>query len=298
MRPSFKQIEFFWAVMVTGSVSGAAKVLHVSQPAVSRVIKYMEYKIGMPLFVRKNARLFATPEAKALFKEIEPIHRRLETLDESIGRIMTGANEQFRIGTSPSLGRYVIPKILSELKKTYPDIEMKIDVLSIPQLKDYLSFSEGECVCTIFPLDLPNVDLRLFSKGRLISVMQRNHKLAKKESIVASDFSDVDLIGFETNTPHGDAIDVYFRKYKANPRISIKVRFAETACALADHGLGVAIVDEFTMSGYTFGNLVRKPLDHEAPFRIHFYRPAQRAPSKIGAIFELLLEEWRPDILL
>ena len=63
MRLTFKQIEYFRAVMETGSVSGAAKLLNVSQPNVSRMLKYTETRIGMTLFLRLKGRLKPTPEA-------------------------------------------------------------------------------------------------------------------------------------------------------------------------------------------------------------------------------------------
>ncbi|NOJ99318.1 LysR family transcriptional regulator, partial [Corallococcus coralloides] len=69
MRLNLKQIEVFRAIMLTGSISGAAKLLHVSQPAVSRLIGYTEQRLGLSLFERIKGRLYPTPEARHLFIE-------------------------------------------------------------------------------------------------------------------------------------------------------------------------------------------------------------------------------------
>ncbi|CAJ3076526.1 LysR family transcriptional regulator [Burkholderia pseudomallei] len=63
MRLNLRQIEVFRAIMLTGSISGAAKLLHVSQPAVSRLISYAEQRLGLALFERIKGRLYPTPEA-------------------------------------------------------------------------------------------------------------------------------------------------------------------------------------------------------------------------------------------
>src|SRR3546814_17260281 len=79
MSLNLRQIEVFRAVMSTGSISGASKVLHVSQPAVSRLLSYTETRVGFPLFERIKGRLYATPEAKRLFREVDRKSTRLNS---------------------------------------------------------------------------------------------------------------------------------------------------------------------------------------------------------------------------
>ena len=58
---NLRQIEIFRAVMSAGSITGAARLLHVSQPSVSRMVRHLELQLGVALFERRNGRLFATP---------------------------------------------------------------------------------------------------------------------------------------------------------------------------------------------------------------------------------------------
>lgn len=66
-----KHIEAFHAVMVAGSVSGAARLLNVTQPAVTTTLQHAEMQLGFPLFKRKKHRLIPTREARELYPEIE-----------------------------------------------------------------------------------------------------------------------------------------------------------------------------------------------------------------------------------
>ena len=68
---TFKQIEAFRSVMVNGSVVGAAKLMNLTQPSVSRTIALLEIRLGYPLFVRRGRRLLPTPQADALYREVD-----------------------------------------------------------------------------------------------------------------------------------------------------------------------------------------------------------------------------------
>ncbi len=65
-----RHIEVFQAIRQAGSVSGAAQLLHVSQPAVSKVLQHAEQQLGFPLFLRVRGKLLATPEALELEREV------------------------------------------------------------------------------------------------------------------------------------------------------------------------------------------------------------------------------------
>ena len=73
-----RHIEVFNAVMVTGSVSGAARLINITQPAVSRTLKHAELQLGFPLFERAGGRLVATAEARSLFPLVEKLFSDLD----------------------------------------------------------------------------------------------------------------------------------------------------------------------------------------------------------------------------
>jgi DNA-binding transcriptional LysR family regulator len=292
MKLNFKQIECFRSLMLTGTVSGAASLMHVSQPNVSRMIKYMETRLGLTLFERRAGRLLPTREAHALFQETEPLHHHLAALDESVKRISRGEAGRFAVGTSPSLGRYVVPKVLAQLKAKYPTAELRVDVLSVSQVTDYLLFGQGECACTIFPVNHPNLESFAMSEGKLVCVTPKNHPLTRSKVLTARSLLQESLIGFDTATPHGAIVQQFFREAGAHPKFSATVRFAETACALVEQGLGIALVDEFTHAGPAFPNLAAVPVKTPSPFRIHLHRRPDHATSILGKEFQLLLRKW------
>src|SRR3546814_3324616 len=79
---NLRQMEVFHAIMQTGSVTAAARVLHVTQPAVSAVLKHCEEQLGLKLFERTGGRLQPTREAEAIFPDIAGVFGQLEEVKD------------------------------------------------------------------------------------------------------------------------------------------------------------------------------------------------------------------------
>src|SRR5262245_14430416 len=91
---NLRQMEVFYAVMRSGSVSGAARMLNVTQPAVSAILKHCESQLKMKLFVRVAGRLQPTPEATAIFPDIAAVFGRLDAIKRLTQDLVGG-----RLGT-------------------------------------------------------------------------------------------------------------------------------------------------------------------------------------------------------
>src|SRR5579862_8903847 len=98
---TLRQIEVIRAIMVTGTVGDAARLLNVSSPGISRVMKHAETSLGVKLFNRKAGRYSPTREADAIFSQINGVYDKVEDLQFVISRIKRGANTELKIGSAP-----------------------------------------------------------------------------------------------------------------------------------------------------------------------------------------------------
>ncbi len=292
-RLSLKQIEYFRAVMEAGTVSGAAAVLHVSQPNVSRMLKYTESRLGMELFERRAGRLLPTPQAQALFREVQSLHQHLESLQEAVERIASGQTGRLSVGTSPSLGRFVVPSVISQLRREFPSLPVKLDILSVSQVIDYLIYGQGECACTIFPINDPRIESEPFAPAALVCAVPQGHPLSHSKTLTAQDIAAEPLIGFDAYTPHGQVVAEFFALSRLTPRMQYLVRFAESACALVEQGDGIALIDAFTVAGNVFPNLICVGTEFRKPFRMYFHRACDRPLSAAGLTFRDLMSRWQ-----
>src|SRR4051794_19545971 len=110
---SFRQIEVFRSIMVARSISDAAKLLFISQPAVSRILGQTEAALGFLLFERVKGRLYPTPEATRLFAEVEDVFARLERMNEVARDFAEHRGGAVRILAHSTIGQSFVPDAIA-----------------------------------------------------------------------------------------------------------------------------------------------------------------------------------------
>ena len=124
---NLRQIEAFQAVMKTGSVTEAAKLLFITQPAVSRLISDLEYKCGMRLFERSPNRLTATSEAQALYREVDRSFIGLEAIRRSAKAIAERQVGRVRIAAMPICVDSFLPALIARYLNSHPDVSIELE---------------------------------------------------------------------------------------------------------------------------------------------------------------------------
>lgn len=283
---TLRQIELFHAVMVTTTISGAARLLGASQPGLSRMLRHMEDRIGFRLFDRTRGRLVPTHEAHVLFEEIAHLHKQIQDIGQVAEQLAKGGERLFRVGASPSLGHSVVPEMLSRLLTNYPTLNLRFDVLSVEQVADYLTLRRGEYALTVFPVDHPNILSSRVSMARMVCAVPAGHPLSERTQVAIGDLAEERVISFPPETPHGAIIADIAARSGADLRIGMHVRFAETAVAFVRAGMGVALVDSFTAMG-TMSHEVRfVELADPGQLPVYLNRNLEAPRAMIGETFE------------
>ena len=109
---TLRQVEVVRAVMVTGTIGGAAKLLNVSAPGISRLVKYTEKSLGIRFFQRQNGRYYPTPEAQTIFEQINGVYKKVDDLSEIISKIGRGALSELRIGSVLSISQVMVRRAI------------------------------------------------------------------------------------------------------------------------------------------------------------------------------------------
>lgn len=261
MQLNLRQIEVFRAIMLTGSISGAAKLLNVSQPAVSRLIAYTESRVGLMLFERIKGRLYPTPEARRLFVEVDAVYQGVQRVNEVASDLVEKRSGTLRLAVSPSLGQTLLPMAVAKFRERFPDVKIHLQTLVSPHLAQALLTQQAEVgVATIFKLDHPNLEVRPIYEDRLVAVLPATHPLADRKELHVRDLAELNLIGYGLDTPFGQLIEQMFQGEGMAPRLSVEVRLTHIACAMVQAGAGVAIVDELAVIGRVWPDVVVRPI--------------------------------------
>ena len=288
---TLRQIEVIRAIMVTGTIGGAAKLLGVSAPGISRVMKHTETTFGMRLFVRRQGRYAPTPEAKEIFSQINAVYDKVEDLQFVIKRLEKGAGQELRIGSVPSIANVMVPRAVARLRATFPALRLGIDILKIEELIDYLLLGKGEIVATSYRLDHPMLASEPLAAGKLFCIVPDGHPLAGRASVPAAEIASHPLVGIDPNDPYGRIMAELFERAGVTYDVPIRARFGTTVYALVKAGLGIAVIDQFTIADGGPPGVTVVPIAETTTFQSYVTYRADALPSNYCATFVTLLRE-------
>jgi DNA-binding transcriptional LysR family regulator len=278
---TLRQIEVFRAVVRTGTLVAAADALAISQPTISRMVLRIEDQLGARLFDRVKGRLKPTREALRILTEVD---RAFDDLQAAIGRavrVPPAGVGTLRVGTSPSVGRHLVPRAIAALTERHPQLELRLDVLSVSQILPYLTDGQGDVVVTLFPLLQQGVVTTLLGRGTPVLVMPRSWRPigAEPKALAARPW-----IVFEALSVHGEMLQRVLRDEGIKPGRLHMVRFAESAIALAEAGVGATIVDEFSAAAASPDRATVVPIMTERHFEVFMHRlPGDASGRQIEA---------------
>jgi DNA-binding transcriptional LysR family regulator len=252
---NLRQIEVFRAVMMAGSVSGAAQLLHISQPAVSRLISYTEQRLGFPLFQRLRGRLHPTEQAHKLFSEVEVLYQGVQRINGMAGDMANQAGGVLRIGCSPSLAYALMPMAIASFAERHPDVKVTMESMLAEPLANAVLTQRVDVVVAIVPLQHPRIQTHRLFRNRIVAVMPPGHPLAGRKRLRISDLRNERMIGYSPETPIAHAIGRLYDGAHLTPRWVAEVKQTHVACAMVQQGLGIALIDEQAQLGGAWPDL-------------------------------------------
>lgn len=257
---TLRQVEVIRAVMLAGTIQGAARLLNVSAPGISRLVKHAEDVLKIRLFERKEGLFVPAPEAHGIFEMVLRLHRQMENLNHAVTALQKGGGTRLSFACAPSIAQFIAARAIRSVRQQFPDLFIDLNILKIEETADYLLLERGEFVILSSPMDNPAIESAPLAQGRLVAVVPEGHPLADKAEISVRDLAREDFVGVDPEDPYGAILARPFREAGITPRYTMRGRFAQTVVSLVRHGLGVAVIDEFSVAEVYMPGLVRRPL--------------------------------------
>lgn len=281
--------------MVSGSIAGAARLLNVAQPGVSRTIKHLDSVLGIKLFTRQGGRFTPTPEARDVFAQLQEVHKKLEDLQFSINQLGRGQDVELSIGSVPSIAHVMVPRAAAGLMRRFPDIKLNIEVLKIEEAIDFLMLGRGELVCMSYKFDHPSIEFLPLARGNLVCIVGTDDRQAKRKSITPEEISKRPLIGIDPNDPYGGIMARLFEERGLSYDIAIRARFGTTVVQLVKQGMGMAVIDRFTIGDEldTDGRVAILPIEADTSFETYV---AVRKDLEFSGFAEQFVDQLREEM--
>ena len=295
MRFNLRQIEVFRSIMLTGSVSRAAKLLNVSQPAVSRLLSYTEQRLGLVLFERIKGRLYPTPEAKRLLTEVNAVYQGVQRVNEVAEDLIENRLGHLRVACSPSLGQGLLPRAIANFTRQYPDARVSLFTLTPQVLEHALLTQQADLGVVFLAHPHPNLQSRLLYANRLVVAIPANHPLTARNKINLEDLASESFIGYGADVPIGHLVRQLFADAGLEVRPKVEAQQVHVACALVQAGVGLALIDQMTAAGPVWTRVVIRPLHVAVETPVHILHPALEPMSRLCHAFSETLEAMKAD---
>jgi DNA-binding transcriptional LysR family regulator len=279
-----RQIEAFKAVVETGSVTAASKRLSLTQPAVSKLIAYLERSVGMKLFERARGRLQATPEAEIFYQHVSQSFTILENLLFVAREIKALKRGNITIVGLPLLCNAWLPQQSYKFAKDKPDVSVSIQTQSSTRILDWVGSGQVDIglgmVC-----DDPRVHAELLASVEAVCVLPNGHELARKDIISPQDFDGQQFVQTGGLDGTRDKIAALFRTFDIQPRMRFDTIVGSATCNFVAAGAGVSLVNavsawEFKHMGYEIRRF--RP---ELNFKIYLLTTKHKPLSSLTSAF-------------
>ncbi|MBA4804899.1 MAG: LysR family transcriptional regulator [Brevundimonas sp.] len=288
----FRHIEVFHAVYQTGSVTGAARALHVSQPSVSKVLGHAEDQLGFKLFERVKGRLTPTREADALYRTVDEIYGQMASLDTMADNLRRGTGGHIRLGVTPTLGLGVAPDAIARFRGAHPDVAFDIRTLNHDEVRGALIAMECDIAVSYDSPRHPRLASTAIGSGELGMLYRRCDMPDAPARIDFDLLQSKDWIALAADgwVAQTCAQEIERRRLRLNAVVSVRTYYV--AAALVARGVGVTVMDQHSAQACLTPEMAFRPFIEPLPLTMYCIYLQDRPPSKmIGKFIDVLRRE-------
>ena len=253
-----KDMRAFYAIVEEGNISHAAQRLDIAQPALSRQMKRLEAGLGVQLFERGSRRIRLTEAGRVMYARVEHILGMVDGTVREITEIGSGMAGSIRLGTITTSGAMLVPELLTEFHRRYPQVTFQIWEAEGARILELLDNRVIEIGITRTQVDNQAYESIVLPNEPLVVIMNKEHEIGEdSHEVRLADLEEQPLLvplrwqsGFIANC----------RKLGFEPQIICVSDSIVQDLLLAKMGMGMAILPVSSKTLLTDGNLIYKKL--------------------------------------
>lgn len=276
---NLRQMEAFRAVMLTGTTTQAAAMLGITQPAVSRLIGDMGVQAGFPLFLRAQGRLRPTPEAEALYSEIERAYVGLDHIASVMQGIRRSAGRLRLLATMP-MAHGLLPEAVRRFRRGHGETAISLKTVIHRDIRPWLETQQFDLALTNMPLDYPASATEPLARTPAVCIMPPEHPLAAKTLVEPADIDGLPFVAMAPETQHRLKVDRALAQAGVRPDVVIEAQTGILICDFVAAGLGLSITDPFTARAAGAAGVICRPFAAAIAYEFGLLLPIQNAPSR------------------
>lgn len=237
-----RQLRVFQTVARTGSVAAAAAQLHLTASALSHALKALETELGFRLFDRvgKGVRLNAAGEQ--FLAQIEPHLAGLGAAAESLRRLAKGGFTQLRLGAAASVCKHILPRVIRDLRKAFPRVEIGIESADTPELIEMLKAGTADLGMGLAPESAADLKVHPVFRDELMFTFAPTHRWAAGKDISEEELQTQPLILYQRRSLTARLVEAHLRQLGVTTPTVMEIGSMEAIKEFVRLDLGVAVL--------------------------------------------------------
>jgi len=235
------QIEAFLTVAERRTVSEAATVLYVTQPALTTRIKNLERELGVDLFVRTPRGMRLTAEGRAFRSHAQRAVQSLAEGRQLLRELRDGRVGELLVGAAPAISTYVLPLVLRRFQASFPNVHLIVRTGHSEEILD-LVLREQVHVGLVRELPHAATIARPLYEDEIVLVVHPGHRFAELRTIDVRELAGERLILFDRTSSYFVLTSTFFREAGVVPRGVMELDNVDATKKMVEHGLGIAFL--------------------------------------------------------
>lgn len=285
MHIDVKLLEAFRAVVENTSVTGAAQVLGVTQPAVSAQISRLEAQVGFVLFERTGGRLKVSAEGRRFYEEVRAVLGGLDKLGDIATTIRSGETESLVIASHPGGSTALLPTVMPALLAKRPGVRARMIHRTSEEVAAVFEAGGADVAICEWPVSVSDAPVKRY-RLPCVAILPRDHPLATQNragqrAVTPTDLADDTLVAMAESRLIGHTMREAFVSAGARWQPAIVSEFFSTICGLVASGAGVGLVDALSARFFANLGLAIVPFAPAVTYEIAVFRRKPDQPEPV-----------------
>lgn len=292
------QLEALAAVARGGTITKAAEVLHLSQPALTARIQALERTVQAALITRGRHGSRLTEAGRAFLPFAERALTAVAHGRDAVSEVISGSGGRLTIGAAPAVSTYVLPSMLHRFQTQHPRVQLSVRSGHSEEVLEMVLREDVE-IGLMRPIQHQDVVSTLLYEDELVLVVHRGHAFASPGSIRMERMATEHLILFDRTSSYHELTSSLFRQAGIAPRGYLEVDNIDAAKRMVEQRLGIALLPRTSVQAEVgTGRLFPVEITDMEPIRRQIVVTRRRDGGELGpaaASFLLTLDSLRPD---
>lgn len=284
MSLRFRQLQAFHAIVDLGTVTQAAAHLGISQPGISNLIAQLERETKLKLFERRSARLVPTPEAEVLYREVDTVVRGLDHVQHAVTDLQNKQAGQLQVASPHLLSFGFIPDLIADFARTRPNLSVSYQSNYSTKVQEWVVSGLFEVGITELPIMHPSLESRAY-QFELVVTLPENDPLARHAVLTPQLLRDAPFVVMGPGHMTHQRTQAAFQAAGVPWTTKVHTHLFENVLAFVKRGMGVAMLDPFTVGFNDGGGFVTRPFAPAIHIDLALISSRHRPLSAVGWAF-------------